>query len=351
MSGGVDSSVAAYLLKEEGYEVVGVFMKLWEGKEDVEIERACCSLSAAEDARRVADKIGIPFYVLNFKRSFKEKVVDRFIVEYSEGRTPNPCIDCNKYIKFDELLEKAKMFGCDYLATGHYAKVEHDEESGRYMLKKSDTDEKDQTYALYNLTQEQLKHVLLPLGFYNKDQIRQIAREIGLITANKPDSQEICFVEDDNYINFLKNYGNLKIKPGNFVDKDGKKLGTHNGVAHYTIGQRKGLGLALGKPAYVVDMNAKTNTVCIGDNEDVFKKGLVAKDVNIILYDEIEDSQLVEAKVRYNAKPKPARVYNVSQGKIKIVFEDKERAITPGQSVVMYKDGYVVGGGVIESAF
>lgn len=351
MSGGVDSSVAAYLLKEQGYEVIGVFMKLWEGKEDKEVERACCSLSAAEDARRVAQKIGIPFYVLNFKKSFKEKVVDYFIFEYGQGKTPNPCIACNKYIKFDELLEKAKLFGCDYLATGHYAKVEYDEIDKRYKLKRSETDEKDQTYALYNLTQDQLKHTLLPLGYYNKDQIRQIAREIGLITANKPDSQEICFVEDDNYVNFLKEHGTKEIKSGDFVDRDGKIIGKHDGIINYTIGQRKGLGLALGKPAYVTEINAEKNIVIIGSNEDVFKKGLIANDVNIILYDKIQDGELVEVKVRYNAKPKLAKVYNCENGCLKIIFEEKERAVTPGQSVVMYKDGYVVGGGIIQEAF
>ena len=348
MSGGVDSSVAAYLLKEQGYDVIGVFMKLWDG--EAEREKACCSLSAVEDARMVAEKIGIPFYVLNMRDVFKEKVVDYFVDEYLNGKTPNPCIACNKHIKFDEFLKKAQMLECDYVATGHYSKVEHDSESGRYLLKKSDTDEKDQTYALYNMTQYQLERTLLPLGNYNKDQIREIAAKIGLVTANKPDSQEICFVEDDDYYRFIREYSQKDIPCGDLVDKSGKVLGKHRGIVKYTVGQRKGLGIALGKPAYVVGINAKKNQVIIGDNEDVFKKGLIAKDFNLICCDEIEDGMTVYAKVRYSAKAKKAHIYKVGKGKVKIVFEDAERAITPGQSVVIYKGDYVFGGGIIEKA-
>ncbi|AHM56546.1 tRNA-specific 2-thiouridylase MnmA [Peptoclostridium acidaminophilum DSM 3953] len=348
MSGGVDSSVAAYLLKEQGYEVIGVFMKLWEGRG--ESERACCSLSAAEDARRVADRIGIPFYVINMKKPFMDKVVDYFVDEYLQGRTPNPCIACNKHIKFDEFLKKAIMLGCDHVATGHYAKVEYSSEHGRFLLKKSATDEKDQTYALYNMTQEQLSRTVLPLGTYNKGEIREIASSIGLVTANKPDSQEICFVEDDDYASFVKNMSKKKIQPGNFVDRQGNVLGRHEGIIKYTIGQRKGLGIALGWPAYVVDIDPKTNSVVLGTNEDVFKKGLVAGDINVIPYEKIEDGMKVQAKVRYNARPKPATVYNMDDGRIKVVFDDRERAITPGQSVVMYQGDIVVGGGIIESS-
>jgi len=348
MSGGVDSSVAAYLLKEQGYEVIGVFMKLWEGQH--ETERACCSLSAAEDARRVADRIGIPFYVINMKKPFMEKVVDYFVDEYLLGRTPNPCIACNKHIKFDEFLKKAIMLGCDHVATGHYAKVEYSSEHGRFLLKKSATDEKDQTYALYNMTQEQLSRTVLPLGEYNKGEIREIAANIGLVTANKPDSQEICFVEDNDYASFVKSMSKKKIQPGNFVDRQGNVLGRHEGIIKYTIGQRKGLGIALGWPAYVVDIDPGTNSVVLGTNEEVFKKGLVANDVNLIAYDRIEDGMKVEAKVRYNARPKPATVYNIDGGRIKLVFDDRERAITPGQSVVMYQGDIVVGGGIIESS-
>lgn len=348
MSGGVDSSVAAYLLKEQGYEVIGVFMKLWEGRS--ESERACCSLSAAEDARRVADRIGIPFYVINMKKPFMDKVVDYFVDEYIRGRTPNPCIACNKHIKFDEFLKKAIMLGCDHVATGHYAKVEYSSEHGRFLLKKSATDEKDQTYALYNMTQEQLSRTVLPLGTYNKGEIREIASSIGLVTANKPDSQEICFVEDDDYASFVKNMSKKKIQPGSFVDRQGNVLGRHEGIIKYTIGQRKGLGIALGWPAYVVDIDPKTNSVVLGTNEDVFKKGLVAGDINVIPYEKIEDGMKVQAKVRYNARPKPATVYNMEDGRIKVVFDDRERAITPGQSVVMYQGDIVVGGGIIESS-
>lgn len=350
MSGGVDSSVAAYLLKKQGYDVIGVFMKLWEGDEDKEVEKACCSLSAAEDARLVANKIDIPFYVLNFKKSFKNKVVDYFVEEYLQGKTPNPCIACNKYIKFDELLKKALMLECDYVATGHYAKIEFDEESNRYRLLKSKTDKKDQTYALYNLTQEQLKHTLLPLGEYEKDEIRKIAKEQNLITANKPDSQEICFVEDGKYFEFIENYTNKKIKIGDFVDKDENKIGKHSGIVNYTIGQRKGLGLALGRPAYVINIDANDNRVVIGDNKDLFKKELIAKDLNYIYKEKLEDGMEVMAKIRYNGKPEKARVYNLENNILKVVFEKEQRAITPGQSLVLYKQNYVLGGGIIIKA-
>lgn len=352
MSGGVDSSVAAYLLKEQGYDVIGVTMKLWSDDDDnlIQNEGGCCSLEAAEDARRVAEKIGIPFYVLNFREPFQNKVINYFIDEYLEGRTPNPCIACNKYIKFDDFFNKARQIGCDYVATGHYAKIEKDEVSGRYLLKKSVTDKKDQTYALYNMTQDQLEHTLLPIGDYEKDKIREIANEIGLITANKPDSQEICFVKDDDYAGYVQRHCNKDIQEGYFVDKQGNILGKHKGIINYTIGQRKGLGIAFGKRMFVVDINAKKNMVVLGDNEDLFKKELIATDVNIIPFNDIEEPIKVQAKVRYSAKPSPAMVYKISEDKIKIVFEEAQRAITPGQSVVMYDNEVVIGGAIIEKA-
>lgn len=352
MSGGVDSSVAAYLLKEQGYDVIGVTMKLWEDDDDdlIENEGGCCSLAAAEDARRVAEKIGIPFYVLNFREQFKDKVISNFIDEYLKGRTPNPCIACNKYIKFDEFFKKARQIGCDYVATGHYAKVEYDESIDRYSLKKSVTIAKDQTYALYNLNQEQLKHTILPLGYYNKDQTREIARKIGIIVADKPDSQEICFVKDNDYANYVRRNTDKKIEEGYFVDTKGNILGKHKGIVNYTIGQRKGLGITFGKPMFVVDINSAKNTVVLGDHEEVFSSELIAKDVNFIPFDEINEPIKVQAKVRYSAKVSNATVYKEDKDKIRVVFDEPQRAITPGQSVVMYQDDIVVGGGIIEKS-
>ena len=353
MSGGVDSSVAAYLLKKQGYEVIGVTMKLWQDDEEydlIENDGGCCSLEAVEDARAVADSIGIPFYVLNFKEVFKEKVIDNFIEEYLQGRTPNPCIACNKHIKFDDLYRRAMALGCDYVATGHYAKIRKDEETGRYELIKSVTDKKDQTYALYNLTQEQLAHTLLPIGDYEKDRVREIAKEMGMEVHNKPDSQEICFVKDNDYANYVKRHSNKRIKEGNFVDTKGNVLGRHKGIIYYTIGQRKGLGIAFGKPMFVLDINAKTNEVVLGSNEDLFNNELIAKDVNLITIDEITEPIRVEAKIRYSAKPSPATVYNNGKDSIRIVFDEPQRAITKGQSVVMYQGEKVVGGGIIDKS-
>ena len=350
MSGGVDSSVAAYLLKEQGYDVIGVTMKLWQDDDDelIENEGGCCSLAAVEDARQVAEKIGIPFYVLNFSEVFKEKVIEPFIDEYLNGRTPNPCIACNKHIKFDDFFNKARQIGCDYVATGHYAKIEKDEETGRYLLKKSVTDKKDQTYALYNLTQEQLEHTLLPIGEFEKERVREIAKEMGMDVHNKPDSQEICFVKDNDYAGYVKKHAKRRIDPVFFVDTKGNILGKHNGIVNYTIGQRKGLGIALGKPMFVVDIDPVKNTVVLGDNEDIFNKGLIAKDVNLISIDDIKEPIRVQAKIRYSAKPSNATVTKIGENRIKIEFDEPQRAITKGQSVVMYDGDKVVGGGIIE---
>ena len=353
MSGGVDSSVAAYLLKEQGYEVIGVTMKLWQDDEEydlIENEGGCCSLEAVEDARHVAEKLGIPFYVLNFKDVFREKVIDYFIDEYLQGRTPNPCIACNKHIKFDDLYRRARELGCDYVATGHYAKIEKDEETGRYLLVKSVTDKKDQTYALYNMTQEQLEHTLLPIGYYEKDKVREMAKELGLDVHNKPDSQEICFVKDNDYANYVKRHAKKDIKEGNFVDTKGNILGKHKGIVFYTIGQRKGLGVAFGKPMFVLDIDPNTNNVILGSNDDLFSKELIAKDVNLIKIDEITEPIRVEAKIRYSAKSAAATVYNNGKNSVRIVFDEPQRAITKGQSVVMYDGDVVVGGGIIDKS-
>ncbi|MGL4730824.1 MAG: tRNA 2-thiouridine(34) synthase MnmA [Clostridium sp.] len=348
MSGGVDSSVAAYLLKEQGYDVVGIMMKLApDDPEYAENEGGCCSLSAVLDARRVADKLDIPFYVMNFKEPFKNYVIDNFVDEYFEGRTPNPCIMCNKHIKFEELLRKALAIGADYVATGHYASIE--EVDGRYLLKKSEDDKKDQTYALYNLTQEQLKHTLMPCGQYSKPEIREIAEKIGLEVFRKKDSQEICFIPDNNHGQYIEKKSGREVKPGKFVDKDGKVLGNHKGIVYYTIGQRKGLGIALGKPAFVIDIIPKKNQVVSGDEKDIFKNTLIAKDVNLIPFDKVDGEIEVTAKVRYSAKQAKAKLTQVGENKVKLVFEENQRAITKGQSVVFYDGNYVIGGGIIET--
>lgn len=348
MSGGVDSSVAAYLLKEQGYEVIGATMQIWqEDKEFEEREGGCCSLSAVEDARRVCDKLGIPFYVLNFRDYFKEKVIEPFIQEYMDGRTPNPCIECNKHLKFDELLRRARGIGADYVATGHYAKIE--ERDGRYLLIRSDDDSKDQTYALYNFTQDQLAHTLMPCGAYEKTKIREIAKEIGLAVHNKKDSEEICFISDNNHGKYISEARPSRVKSGNFVDKEGNVLGKHKGIVYYTIGQRKGLGLSLGRPVFVTGINAKTNEVIIGSEDEIFKNDLIATDVNFISFDKLEGELNVQAKIRYSARPAEAVIYPLPNGKVKVSFKDKQRAITKGQSVVFYDKEVVVGGGIIES--
>ncbi len=350
MSGGVDSSVAAALLKEQGYEVIGVTMRVWEG-EDFECvdDKGCCSLSVVEDARRVANSLHIPHYVMDFKDIFKEKVVDYFKQEYLRGRTPNPCIACNRYIKFDALLNKALSMDIDYVATGHYGKVEYDILKDRYILKKAKDARKDQTYFLYNLTQRQLSRTLLPLGDYTKDEIRRMADDIGLeVVASKPDSQEICFIPDNDYVGFIERNIEKKIRPGHFVDLHGNILGEHKGIINYTIGQRKGLGISLGKPAYVVDIDPNTNTVVLGDNAHVFAKGLIASDLNFISIDRLESDMEVHAKIRYSTREASATISPIGGGRVKVIFKEPARAITPGQSVVFYHGDEVVGGGTID---
>lgn len=347
MSGGVDSSVAAYLLKKQGYDVVGITMRMSPDDPDVmENEGGCCSLSAVEDARRVCDKLEIPFYVLNFKKQFKEKVIDVFVDEYIEGRTPNPCIECNKYLKFDELLRKARGIGAEYVATGHYAKIENID--GRYMLMRSEDQKKDQTYALYNFTQDQLAHTLMPCGEYTKDKIREIAKEIGLLTHNKKDSEEICFIPDNNHGRFITKEKPEKVKQGNFIDRKGNILGTHKGIVYYTIGQRRGLGIALGRPMFVTGINSKNNTITLGSEEEILKYALIAKEINFIPFDTLKEEMKVEAKIRYLSKASEAVLMPLENGRVKVIFKEKQRAITKGQSVVFYKGNIVIGGGKIE---
>ncbi len=350
MSGGVDSSVAAAVLKDKGFEVVGVTLQIWPDMEEErkQTEGGCCSLSAVNDARRVADKLGIKYYVLNFKDIFQDKVIDYFNKEYLKGRTPNPCIACNRFVKFEAMLNKAVSMGMDYVATGHYARIGYNEDTGRFQLEKSVTAAKDQTYALYTLTQEQLSRTLFPIGDFEKDKVRQIARELELPVANKPDSQEICFVEDNDYGRYISENTGAEIKPGWFVDRNGKKLGKHKGIIHYTVGQRKGLGISFGKPMFVVAINPEDDTVVLGDEAEVFSKGLTAADLNFISIPGLTGEMKVTAKIRYSAKEAPAVISPMPDGRVKVLFDEPQRAITPGQSVVFYDGSVVVGGGVIE---
>lgn len=348
MSGGVDSSVTAYLLKKAGYDVIGVTMQIWQEESECTLEEngGCCGLSAVEDARRVAASIEIPYYVMNFRKEFKEQVMDYFLEEYLKGRTPNPCIACNRYVKWDALLHRSMEIGADYIATGHYARVVK-LPNGRYTLKKSATEAKDQTYALYNLTQAQLSHTLMPVGEYSKEEIRQIAEDIGLAVANKPDSQDICFIPDNDYTKFIHENTNVEIPEGNFVDLEGNILGTHKGITNYTVGQRKGLNLAMGKPVFVVEIRPETNEVVIGDNQDVFAPRLYANKLNFMGISDLAGDMVVDAKIRYSHKGAKATIRKMEDDLLECVFEEPQRAITPGQAVVFYKEDYVVGGGSI----
>ena len=351
MSGGVDSSLTAALLVHQGYDVIGVTMQIWDTdkEEDNPEDRGCCSLSAVADARRVADKLGIPYYVMNFRKMFEDTVVNYFISEYAAGKTPNPCIACNRYVKFEGLLHRSLSLGANFVATGHYARIERDEKTGRYLLRKGLDTTKDQSYALYHLNQQTLKHFLMPLGAYTKVQTRQMAREIGLAVAEKPDSQEICFVPNDDYKAFLEDKAPEVLKPGNIKDIHGKILGKHKGLPLYTVGQRKGLGIAAGRPVYVVALDYERNEVIVGSDDDVFADQLIAHDLNFITIDRIGAPLHVSAKIRYSAKESPAIVKPLPDGKVSVKFEEPQRAITPGQSVVFYDGDIVVGGGIIET--
>ena len=342
MSGGVDSSVSALLLKENGYEPIGMTLELFAGS-------SCCNINTYIDAKNVCKSIGIPHFTYDCKEQFKKHVIQDFIECYSNCKTPNPCIECNKYMKFGYMWEKAKELDCNYIATGHYAKTEYSEKYGRWVLKKSKAGKKDQSYVLWNIPKELIEHVLFPLAdFEDKEQIREIARKNNLKVANKPDSEDICFVPDGNYKKFLENNSDLKPKTGNIVNTKGEILGKHTGLYKYTIGQRKGLGISYKVPLFVIGFNSLKNQVIVGEESELYKKEILVKDINLLLFDKIEQPIEVEVKTRYSSKMAKAKINQESDDTIKVVFEKPQRAITPGQSAVFYIDDIVIGGGKIE---
>ncbi|MCR5418544.1 MAG: tRNA 2-thiouridine(34) synthase MnmA [Lachnospiraceae bacterium] len=349
MSGGVDSSVAAFLMKEKGYEAVGTTMRLYENDmigED--LLGSCCSAKDTEDARAVAERIGIEYRILHYEGAFREAVIEPFVCAYEQGRTPNPCIECNRKMKFTALFERMEEWGCDVLVTGHYARVEQDA-SGRYLLKKALDPSKDQSYVLYMMKKEQLSRIRFPLGELEKGEVRRIAEERGFVNAHKQDSQDICFVPDGNYVNFMERYRNKSYLTGKFVDTEGNVLGEHKGIARYTIGQRKGLGIPAEHPLYVTDIRPQTGEVVLGRNEDLFSNHLVAEDINLISVDRIDVPMRISAKVRYRHKEQSATVIQTGEDRIEVTFDEPVRAITPGQAVVLYDGDVVVGGGTIVS--
>lgn len=349
MSGGVDSSVAALLLKQQGYNVIGATMQIWPADlPDPQGSGGCCSLSAVNDARRVADMLDIPYYVFNMRDIFQKNVIDYFVDEYTNGRTPNPCIACNRHLKFDAFLNKAHTIGADFIATGHYSKIGYNSTYNRYVLGKAKDLNKDQTYVLYNMTQEQLKHTLFPLSEYVKPEVRKLAEDFGMLVAHKPESQEICFVPDNDYRKFLKEKAGINPKPGYFISTKGDILGEHKGIPYYTIGQRKGLGIALGYPIYVVSIDVARNQVVLGCEEEVTRGSLEASCVNYVALDELIKPMTCAAKIRYKSPEVPATIFPIEGGKIKVVFDDPQKAITPGQAVVFYKDDIVLAGGTID---
>ena len=342
MSGGVDSSVSALLLKENGYEPIGMTLELFAGS-------SCCNINTYIDAKNVCKSIGIPHFTYDCKEQFRKHVIQDFIECYSNCKTPNPCIECNKYMKFGYMWEKAKELDCNYIATGHYAKTEYSEKYGRWVLKKSKAGKKDQSYVLWNIPKELIEHVLFPLAdFEDKEQIREIARKNNLKVANKPDSEDICFVPDGNYKKFLENNSDLKPKTGNIVNTKGEILGKHTGLYKYRIGQRKGLGISYKVPLFVIGFNPLKNQVIVGKESELYKKEILVKDINLLLFDKIEQPIEVDVKTRYSSKMAKAKINQESDDTIKVVFDEPQRAITPGQSAVFYIDDIVIGGGKIE---
>ena len=355
MSGGVDSSVTAALLKDRGFKVIGITMQIWERSRE---GGSCCGIDNIEDAKKVAYRLGIPHYVLNFRNIFKQKVIANFCEEYREGRTPNPCIRCNQYIKFDALLKKARQLGADYIATGHYAKIDYDKQRKRYMLKKGVDFQKDQSYVLYVMNQKQLQQTIMPLGDFTKSQVREIAKDKDLPVANRPESQEICFIPDNHYGDFLEGYIPERTNSGPIVNKEGKIIGKHRGIIFYTIGQRKGIGIADREPLYVTSIDKESNTIAVGRKKEVYSDELLADNVNFICVDKLEAPMKVEVKIRYLHPPASATVIPQDKDRVKVKFNQPQWAITPGQAVVFYlpaknKDRQagdgdtVVGGGTI----
>ena len=341
MSGGVDSSVSALLLKKQGFEVIGTTLELFAGS-------SCCNINTYIDAKNVCNQIGIPHFTFDYKQEFKKNVIDNFIDCYANCLTPNPCIECNKFMKFGFMYEKAKELGCDYIATGHYAKTEYSKKYNRWVLKKSKAGKKDQSYVLWNIPKDMIEHVIFPLGdFESKNEIREIAKENNLKVASKPDSEDICFIPDGDYAKFLENNSNIKPKKGNIVHVDGRILGKHNGLYHYTIGQRKGLGISYKEPLFVVGFNKDKNEVIVGEKEYIYKKEMLISDINLLLFDKIEDDLRVAVKTRYSSQEEMAQIKMESNNIIKIVFDNPVARITPGQSAVFYLNDIVVGGGKI----
>lgn len=349
MSGGVDSSVAALLLKEQGYDVIGVTMQIWQDEDSCTLEEhgGCCGLSAVEDAKRVAAAIGIPHYVMNFKNEFQDKVISYFTKEYLRGRTPNPCIACNRYIKWESLLERSLAIGADYIATGHYARIDH-LANGRYAIRTSVTAAKDQTYVLYSLTQEQLKRTLMPIGDYEKPVVRKMAEEAGLPVAHKPDSEDICFVPDGDYASFIQKEDPADVPvPGKFVLSDGTVMGDHKGIIHYTIGQRKGLGISYTEPLFVKEIRPDTNEVVLGTSGEVFTDHLTCNHLCNMAVSAFHEGETYMAKIRYSDPGSPCQISGIDGDVMEIAFPKKVRAVTPGQAVVLYDGEYVAGGGTI----
>ena len=348
MSGGVDSSVAAYLLQTRHQNAMGAMMKLYtnEDLDPTYAHKACCSLDDVEDARQVATTLGMPFYVFNFTDTFAAHVMEPFVQAYQCGRTPNPCIDCNRHMKFERFLHRAMELDCTHIATGHYARIAQ-APNGRYLLKTGRDITKDQSYALYTMTQQQLSRTLLPLGELTKEEVRQIAEAQGFVNAKKRDSQDICFAPDGDYAGFIERHTNTKTPTGKFISPEGKILGEHRGVIHYTIGQRKGLGISAPYPLFVLSVNVADNTVTLGQSEALFATTLTARNINLIPFPTIEGSLQVQGKIRYSHKPEPATLRQTGADEITVIFDKPQRAITPGQAVVLYDGDMVVGGGVI----
>ena len=349
MSGGVDSSVSAALMKQRGFDCIGVMMKLRDSNDGAVTEKSCCTADDAEDARSVAYSLGMNFYVFNFVKEFEKNVIDRFVGAYERGLTPNPCIDCNRYMKFELLYERGKALGCDYIVTGHYARIEYLEEYDRWVLKRARNTAKDQSYVLYSLTQEQLSHTIFPLGdFSGKDEVRAAAEKLGLLNAHKHDSQDICFVPDGDYAEFICQRTGKTYPHGDFVDINGNKIGEHSGIIRYTIGQRKGLGIGFGERMYVCSKDLEHNTVTLSREDKLFSTDIIAEDFNWILFSEPpKEPVLVTARTRYNGKEVPAKAWADETGTVHIKLEQPQRAVTKGQAVVLYQGDIVVGGGTI----